>query len=708
MYPNKQTITCDFGGRPITIETGRLAKQAHGSVLVTYGETVVLVTAVSNKKPKPGQSFFPLTVDYVEKYYAAGKFPGGFFKRENRPSTDATLIARLIDRPLRPLFPEGYLNDTQVVAQVLSVDQENDPEIAASLGASAALTISDIPFHGPTAAVRVGRINGKVIINPTLAEQERSDMEVLVAGTEKAIMMVEGGAKEVPEAELLEAILAGHKALQPIIQMQRDLQKKIGIAKREFTPVFPAEDLKKSVESFAAAKVAEAFTIKEKQERYEALGKIHDECLAKFVSESDDKEVAAAKTKDIGTLFENIKYGAMREMVLSGKRLDGRNTKQIRPIVCETAVLPRVHGSSVFTRGETQVMAVVTLGTKDDEQLVDPLRMPQTSNKFMLHYNFLPFSVGEAGFMRGPGRREIGHGALAERALSALMPDKSKFPYTVRIVCETLESNGSSSMASVCSGSMALMEAGVPFPKPVAGIAMGLVKEGSRVAVLSDILGDEDHLGDMDFKVAGTDKGVTAIQMDIKIEGVDEQIMRTALQQATEGRMHILGEMAKAITQPKAELNKTAPRIVTIKVKPDKVREVIGSGGKVIRGIIEATGAKIDIEDDGTINIASADGESAKKAIAMIESIVAEVEIGKVYTGKVRKIMDFGAFVEVTPGNDGLLHISEIAHERVKAVTDHLKEGDVIDVKVLDIDRQGKMRLSRKVLLDPPAGESRH
>ncbi len=703
MYPKKVTVSCDFGGRPITIETGRLAKQAHGSVLVTYGETVVLVTAVSNKKPKPGQSFFPLTVDYVEKYYAAGKFPGGFFKRENRPSNDATLIARLIDRPIRPLFPEGYLNDTQVVAQVLSVDQENDPEIAASLGASAALTISDIPFSGPTAAVRLGRVGGKVIINPTLAEQEKSDMEVLVTGTEKAIMMVEGGAQEVPEAELLEAILEGHRSLKPVLEMQRELQKKVGQPKREFTPTLPSEDLKKQIESFAKGKVTEAFGIKEKAERYEALGKMQDEVMEKFADTSGDKDAAAAKAKEIGTIFENLKYNVMREMVLSGQRLDGRNTKQVRPIACEVGVLPKVHGSGLFTRGETQVMAVVTLGTKDDEQMIDPLRLPQGSKKFMLHYNFLPFSVGEAGFMRGPGRREIGHGALAERALAAMMPDKTKFPYTVRIVCETLESNGSSSMGSVCSGSMALMEAGVPFPKPVAGIAMGLVKEGSRVAVLTDILGDEDHLGDMDFKVAGTDKGVTAIQMDIKIEGVDESIMKTALQQANEGRMHILGEMAKAITQPKAELSKNAPRIVTIKVKPDKVREVIGSGGKVIRGIIESTGVKIDIEDDGTVNIASVDGESAKKAISMIEAIVAEVEIGKVYTGKVRKIMDFGAFVEVTPGNDGLLHISEIAHERVMKVTDFLKEGDIIDVKVLDIDRQGKMRLSRKVLLDPPA-----
>ncbi len=699
---NKTILSCDFGGRPITVETGRLARQADASVLVTYGETVVLVTAVSAKKPKPGQSFFPLTVDYLEKYYASGKFPGGFFKRENRPSTDATLIARLIDRPIRPLFPEGYMNDTQVVATVLSVDQENDPEIAASLGASCALTISDIPFAGPTAAVRVGRINGKIIINPTLAEQEKSDMEVMVTATKNAIMMVEGGAQEVPESELLEAILEGHRSIQPVLELQRELAKKVGKAKREFVPALPGEDIKNAVNSAAQKKVEDAFRIKEKQVRYQTLGKILDELVAQMVPASLDKDAAAEKKKTIENVYETLKYNVMREMVLNGQRLDGRGLKNVRPIMCEAGVLPRTHGSSLFTRGETQVMAVATLGTKDDEQMVDPLRVPQTTRKFMLHYNFPSFSVGEVGFMRAPGRREVGHGALAERALAAMMPDKSKFPYTVRLVCETFESNGSSSMASVCSGSMALMDGGVPFPKPVAGIAMGLVKEGERFSVLSDILGDEDHLGDMDFKVAGTADGVTAIQMDIKIEGVNEQIMKTALAQAFEGRMHILGEMAKAISQPRAELSKNAPRIVTIKVKPDKVREVIGSGGKVIRGIIESTGVKIDIEDDGTVNIASVDGESAKKAIQMIEAIVAEVEVGKIYTGKVKKIMDFGAFVEVTPGNDGLLHISEIAHERVKNVTDFLKEGDIIDVKVLDVDRQGKMRLSRKVLLDQP------
>ncbi len=702
---NKKTIlSCDFGGRPITIETGRLAKQSHGSVLVTYGETVVLVTAVSNYKPKPGQSFFPLTVDYQEKYYAAGKYPGGFFKRETRPSTDATLIARLIDRPIRPLFPEGYMNVTQVIATVLSVDMENDPEVAASLGASTALHISDIPFGGPTAGVRMGRIGGKYIVNPTLAQQKESDMEIFITATEKAIMMVEGGAQEVPEEEILQAILEGHRSIQPLLKLQHQLREMVGVAKREFVPPAVDETLKSGINSFTG-KVTEAFGNRVKAVRYAALATVKEEAMAKVLAPFAEDKAKDAKAKEADGLYELLKYNVMREMVLTGSRLDGRDLKTVRPIECEVGILPKTHGTGLFTRGETQVLAVTTLGTKDDEQLYDPLRSPvQVSKKFMLHYNFPPFSVGEAGFMRAPGRREIGHGALAERAIEAMMPALDKFPYTVRLVCETLESNGSSSMGSVCSSSMSLMDAGVPFMKPVAGIAMGLVKEGSRVAVLTDILGDEDHLGDMDFKVAGTKDGVTAIQMDIKIEGVDEAIMRTALKQAHDGRIHILGEMAKAITAPRSDISPNAPRILTMQIKQDKIREVIGSGGKVIRGIIESTGAKIDINDDGIIHIASTNLDAARKAISIIESIVEEVQVGKVYTGKVKKIMDFGAFVEVTPGNDGLLHISEIAHERVQRVTDVLKEGDVIDVKVLDVDRQGKMRLSRKVLLDGPKG----
>ena len=703
MNSNKVSLSCDFGGRKITIESGRMAKQADGSVLVTYGDTVVLVTAVSSHKLKPGQDFFPLTVNYNEKYYAAGKFPGGYFKRENRPSNDATLIARLIDRPIRPLFPEGYLYDTQVIANVLSVDEENDPEIAASLGASCALAISDIPFNGPTAGVRVGRINGKYVLNPSLAQQEESDMEIFVAGTQNAVMMVEGGAQEVPEDEVLGAVIFGHKSMQPVIEMQKEFVKMIGKPKREFTPPAVDTELKNKLVSMVTSKVQNAFKIKEKQMRYDALKAAFDEAAVALLPEGMDGR--DAKLKELGTQFELIKYTQMREQVLSGERIDGRDLKTVRKINTEVSVLPRTHGSSLFTRGETQVLAVVTLGTKDDEQMIDPLRAKGMglTKKFMLHYNFPPFSVGETGPERGPGRREIGHGALAERAIAAMLPGHDKFPYTVRIVCETLESNGSSSMGSVCSASMALMDAGVPFPKSVAGIAMGLVKEGSRVAVLTDILGDEDHLGDMDFKVAGTKEGVTAIQMDIKIEGVDESIMRTALAQAREGRLHILGEMAKSIEAPRTNTSKHAPRIIQMRVKQEKIREVIGTGGKVIRGIIEACGVKVDIDDTGLINIASNDEAAAKKAIQMIEAIVEEVEIGKVYTGKVKKIMEFGAFVEVTPGNDGLLHVSEIAHERVQKVTDFLKEGDVIDVKVLDIDRQGKMRLSRKVLLTPPA-----
>lgn len=706
MYPNRIIMSCDFGGRPITIETGRLAKQADGSVLVTYGETMVLVTACSSKKVREGQDFFPLTVDYLEKYYAAGKIPGGYFKRESRPSSDATLTARLIDRPIRPLFPEGYLFDTNVVATVLSADTDNDPEIAASIGASAALAISDIPFNGPTGASRVGRIGGKLILNPTLKQQEESDLELVVAGTEGAIMMVEGGAKEIPESDLLEAVLFGHRSLKPVIDMIRELAKKVGNTKRSFTPPAVDETLKAKLLDLTTEKVKQAFRIKEKHDRGETLNKIFDESFASLVSADD--EALNAKKKQMNGVFEMLKYNVMREMILAEKvRIDGRDLRTVRPITCETGVLPRAHGTGLFTRGETQVLSVVTLGTKDDEQITDPLRTPQATRKFMLHYNFPQYSVGETGPQRAPGRREIGHGALAERAISALIPEHVKFPYTIRVVCETLESNGSSSMASVCSTSMSLMDAGVPYPKPVAGIAMGLIKEGSRVAVLSDILGDEDHLGDMDFKVAGTSNGVTAIQMDIKIEGVDESIMKTALQQANEGRIHILGEMGKAITSAKSDMSKYAPRIITMRVKQDKIREVIGTGGKVIRGIIESTGVKIDIDDSGLINIASNDQVAAQKAIAMIEQIVEEVEVGKVYTGKVKKIMDFGAFVEVTPGNDGLLHISEIAHERVQKVTDFLKEGDIIDVKVLDIDRQGKMRLSRKVLLDGPGDNTR-
>lgn len=693
------TVSCELAGSTITLETGRMAKQANGSVLVTYGDTQVLVTATANKKVREGQSFFPLTVDYVEKYYAAGRFPGGFFKREARPSTDATLAARLIDRPLRPLFPEGFLNDVHIVATVLSVDDQHDPEICASLGASAALTISDIPFAGPTAAARVGRLNGDFVLNPSNEKKAESDMEVLIAGTEKAISMVEGEAHEIPEEDMLNGLLFGHNSIKPLLAMQKELQEKVGKAKFEFEAKKKNEEIAKVVVEKARSKVVEAFAVTDKLARYEKLDEIKDALVAEMVSEDD--EDADQKKADIGDAFGDVKYEVMRTMILDDKkRIDGRGLTDIRQIVCETGVLKRTHGSSLFTRGETQVLATVTLGTKDDEQMIDNLRVVSGSQRFMLHYNFPPYSVGEAAFLRGPGRREIGHGMLAERALAALVPDAEKFPYAIRVVCETLESNGSSSMGSVCSGSMALMDAGVPLENPIAGIAMGLIQEGEKTAVLSDILGDEDHLGDMDFKVAGTKKGVTAIQMDIKIDGVTEDIMRTALEQAHKGRLHILGEMAKAIDTSRDTIAPTAPRITVMNINPEKIRDVIGTGGKVIRQIIEDTGVKIDIEDDGSVKIFSVDQESADKAINIIESITEDVKAGKVYEGTVKKIVDFGAFVECIPGTDGLLHISEIAHERVNNVKDYLKEGDKIQVKVLDVDFQGKVRLSRKALLE--------
>lgn len=703
---NKVIMECDLGGRPLKIETGRMAKQADGSVVVHYGDTMVLVTAVSNRSVKPGQSWFPLTVDYQERYYAAGKFPGGFFKREARPSTDATLSARIIDRPIRPLFPEGYMYDTQVVATVLSVDAENDPDIAAGIGASAALAISDIPFNGPTATVRIGRVNGELVINPSLAQQEASDMSIVVAGTAKAITMVEGECEEVPENEVKEALLFAHKSMQPVIQLINDLKAKVGkpMRKYDLLPKDPA--LIAEMEKFAEAKLAAAFAIREKLDRYEALGKIKEELVEKFVDAN--AEDAEERKGLVSRGYEEVKYNFMRRSVIKTKRrIDGRDLTTIRPIACEVGVLPRVHGSSLFTRGETQVLAVVTLGTREDEQIQDDIRKPRTQQagkKFMLHYNFPPFSVGEAGFMRGPGRREIGHGALAERSLLMMAPSKEEFPYTIRVVCETLESNGSSSMGSVCSGSMALMEAGVPLKKPVAGIAMGLIQEGNDTVILSDILGDEDHLGDMDFKVAGTKDGVTGIQMDIKIEGVTEQILDQALRQANQGRLHILGEMQKAIEAPRADLSPYAPRLYTMKVNPEKIAAIIGTGGKVIRSIIEQCDVKIDIEDDGSVAIAATDGAKAAKARGMIEAIIEEVQVGKTYHGTITRIVDFGAFVEVIPGTEGLLHVSEIAYERVQNVRDHLKEGEKIDVKVLDIDRTGKMRLSRKALLERPEG----
>ncbi|MGK5083806.1 polyribonucleotide nucleotidyltransferase [Bdellovibrionota bacterium FG-1] len=702
-------VSCEMGGKTLTIETGKMARQADGSVLVSYGDTRVLATVCCAKEPRVGADFFPLTVEFAEKWYAAGKIPGSFHKREGRPTSDGTLSARLIDRPIRPLFPEGFYYDTQVVATILSVDPEADIDVAASIGASAALHISDIPFNGPTAGCRMGRVGGQYVVNPTWSQIDKgeTDMEIMITGTKNAIMMVEGGAREIPEADILEAIVRGHQEIQKVVSVIEELRKLCGKPKREFTPAAVAADIKSQVEKQAKATLEKALRTKEKHERYgmtKAARKATVETIVTDAVKAKDAAAAAKLTDDVKSAFDLLQYNLMREMILTDKiRIDGRNMTTVRPITVEAGILPRTHGSALFTRGETQVLAAVTLGTSDDEQIIDTM-FQNSMRKFMLHYNFPPFSVGETGRMGGQSRREIGHGALAERSIKAMMPSFEKFPYTVRIVCETLESNGSSSMGSVCSTSMALMDAGVPYPKPVAGIAMGLIKEGTRTAVLTDILGDEDHLGDMDFKVAGTKDGITGIQMDIKIEGIDEQIMRTALTQAREGRLHILGEMSKAIEAPKTEMSKFAPRITTITVPVDKIREVIGSGGKVIKDIVAQTGCKIDINDDGKINIATNDAAAAQKAIDIIRGIIQEVEVGKVYKGIVKKVVEFGAFVGVLPNQDGLLHISEIAYERVNVVTDYIKEGDEIEVKVIEVDKSGKIRLSRKALLPPPAG----
>jgi len=695
----KTTVTTSVGGQQITIETGRMAKQADGSVLVSCGNNMVLVTAVSSRKEST-LDFFPLTVEYIEKFYATGKIPGGYFKREGKPTTDAVLTARLIDRPIRPSFPEGYRYETQVVATVLSADGAFPLEILASVGASAALHISDIPFNGPTAATQVGRVDGQLIANPTPQQLEKSDMNIIVAGTRNGLLMVEGETQFINEADALAALKFGHQSLIPLLNAQDELREKFGSKqKRAFVAPAIDADVRTQAESIMKDLVDKALSIREKQERYSSLNKALALAEEKMVSVLADKDAKAAMKKNLVTVFEDLKYKSARSMILDrAVRIDGRDVKTIRPISCEVGILPRTHGSGLFTRGETQCLGTVTLGTGDDEQMVDAL-LGNVKRKFMLHYNFPPFSVGEVGRFGGQGRREIGHGNLAERAIKAVIPDFEKFPYTIRIVSDVLESNGSSSMGTVCAGILALLDAGVQVKGNVAGIAMGLIKEGDRVAVLSDILGDEDHLGDMDFKVAGTTNGITALQMDIKIDSVSFQVMETALNQARDGRLHILGEMEKVIKVARGQISDFAPRIETIKIKPDKIREVIGAGGKVIRGITEATGVKIEIEDDGTIHIASADPEATKKAMAMINDICAEAEVGKAYKGRVVKIAEFGAFVEISPNMQGLLHISELAHERVRQVTDIVKEGDIVDVKVLEVDRAGRIKLSRKALI---------
>ncbi len=684
----------DYGGRPLKIEIGKMARQSNGSCTVRYGDTVVLVTACRAKEASPGLDFMPLTVNYMEMTYAAGKIPGGFFKREGRPSEREVLCSRLIDRPLRPLFKEGYSNETQVIATVLSVDHENDPEIIATIGASVALGISDIPFEGPIASVRVGRVNGEFIFNPSLAQQKEGDIDLLVAGSENGIIMVEGGAGFVSEDTLVDALSFAQESMKDIIELQKRIIEECGEPKLEVKANVPDEELVRRVQELCEDRLREALKIPAKLDRYARLDELKKEVIEALLPEYEDRE------KEIGGIFSDLKYRIMRKTILDENvRVDGRGLKDVRPITCEVGLLPRTHGSALFTRGETQAMVVTTLGTSEDEQKIDALSGWEYKS-FMLHYNFPPFSVGEVRFLRGPGRREIGHGALAERAVSKTLPSEEEdFPYTIRVVSDILESNGSSSMATVCGASLSLMDAGVPVKCHVAGIAMGLIKEGDRYAVLSDILGDEDHLGDMDFKVAGSAEGVTALQMDIKIGGVSAEIMREALYQAREGRLHILSKMEEAIARPRAELSEYAPRIVTIYVKPEKIKDVIGPGGKNIKGIVQETGVKIDIDDTGKVNIASSDEEAAKRAIEIVKRLTQEAEVGKLYMGKVKKVVDFGAFVEIFPGTDGLVHISQLSHERVRSVSDVLKEGDEVLVKVIEVGRDGKIKLSRKEAL---------
>ena len=686
------TFEVDLDGKKITLETGRIARQANGAVVVRSGDSAVLVTACSAEEAKPGAGFFPLTVDYREYTYAAGKIPGGFIKREGRPSEKEILTSRLIDRPVRPLFPEGYLHETQIIAMVLSADPEQDPASLAVVGAGAALAISDIPFAHILGGVRVGMVDGHCVPNPTYSEARESKLNIMVAGTEEGIVMVEAGAQQVSEEDVVRAIEYGHECCRKIGAAIRQMVKVAGKTKRAFTPPAINQDLYKQIETKIRKELTDALNT-EKYPKLESYAKVAS--LKKGLLESLPEE----QHSEAGKLIEQLKETIFREQMLHDhRRPDGRAFDQIRQITIETSALPRTHGSAIFTRGETQALVTVTLGTKEDAQRIELLEPGEASKRFMLHYNFPPFSVGEVGFMRGPGRREIGHGALAERSISPLIPDETKFPYTLRVVSDILESNGSSSMATVCGASLALMDAGVPLGAAVGGVAMGLVKEGAKYAVLTDIAGAEDHYGDMDFKVAGTREGITALQMDIKVPNISAAIMREALDQARRGRLFILDKMEEALAGPRAELSLYAPRIYTMNIAQDKIRDVIGPGGKVIRGIIEQTGVKIDVSDDGTIHIASADEASANKAIRIISEITAVAEVGKTYLGKVVRLVDFGAFVEIFPGTDGLLHISEIAENRIKEVRDELKEGDQILVKVLAMEGN-KIKLSRKAVL---------
>lgn len=684
------TVELEVKGKILSIETGRFAKQADGAAYLKYGDTAVLATAVASKEEKEDLDFFPLTIAYLEKTYAAGKIPGGFFKREGRPTEKEVLTSRLIDRPIRPLFPEGFYAETQGIVSVLSFGEENMADIMGIIGMSAALCISDIPFENPVGAVRIGILKNDFVINPDLKEIEECDFNLVVAGTEEAVLMVEGGGFEIKEPVLLEAIDIAHREIKKIVETQRELARLIGKKKRAVTPPVVSDELMASASDLALEKIKKAITIPDKLVRQETLDTIFQEVITALNTGEEDL------SRDISFVLNSIEKKLVRDMILEKNiRADGRTPQEIRKITSEVAILPRTHGSALFTRGETQCLAVITLGTSEDEQRVDALE-GELKKSFMLHYNFPSFSVGEVRPMRSPGRREIGHGILAERSLKAVLPQRTEFPYTIRIVADILESNGSSSMATVCSGTLALMDAGVPIKAPVAGIAMGLIKEGERVVILKDILGLEDHLGDMDFKVTGTSEGITAFQMDVKISGVSKKVLEEALEEARKGRLFILEKMSEVLSQPREGLALHAPRIYTIQVKPDKIREVIGPGGKVIRSIVDQTGVKIDINDDGSINIASIDESSAQEAIEIIRGITAEPELGKLYSGKIKRIVDFGAFVEILPGTEGLLHISQIADRRIAKVSDELKEGEEILVKVIEIDKMGRIRLSRK------------
>ena len=690
----KITQSFQYGSHTVTLETGEIARQASGACLASMGDTVVLVTVVAQREPMPGKDFFPMTVDYQERTYAAGRIPGGFFKREGRPSEKEILTSRLIDRPIRPLFPEGFTNEVQIIATVMSIDPDIDPDVVAVIGASAALSLSGAPFNGPVGAARVGYQNGQYLLNPGNKALVDSQLNLVVAGTEKAVLMVESEARELSEEVMLGAVMFGHEQMQAAIRAIRALCRDAGTQRWDWKPPVEDTSLKSALAAEFGKPIAEAYRIPEKTTRQDRMAEIREQAVGKHAAEG-----AAAGTKEkVLKIVGDLEYHTVRHQIISGeRRIDGRDTRTVRPITIRTGMLPRTHGSALFTRGETQGIVVTTLGTSRDAQIIDALE-GERKEPFMLHYNFPPYSVGETGRVGSPKRREIGHGRLAKRSLIAVLPDMAQYPYTLRVVSEITESNGSSSMASVCGASLSLMDAGVKIKAPVAGVAMGLIKEGERFAVLTDIIGDEDHLGDMDFKVAGTTTGVTALQMDIKIEGINREIMDTALKQAKDGRLHILGIMNQAISAPRAEMSEFAPRIISFKINPEKIRDVIGKGGSTIRALTEETGCTIDIEDDGTVKVASADGAAAEEARRRIVQITADVEVGMIYEGKVAKLMDFGAFVTILPGKDGLVHISQISNERVERVGDKLREGEVVKVKVLEVDKQGRIRLSMKAL----------